>query len=40
MLMNPTDSFAAREMFKKSIQMTIEVSENALLVAGLRSVKG
>jgi len=39
MLMNPTDSFATREMFKKSIQMTNDVSESALLVAGLRSVK-
>jgi flagellar protein FlbT len=39
MLMNPTDSLAAREMFKKSIHMTIDVSESAVLVAGLSSVK-
>jgi flagellar protein FlbT len=39
MLMNPTDTLAAREMFKKSIHMTIDVSESAHLVAGLRSVK-
>src|SRR5450631_2398734 len=39
MLMNPTDSLAAREMFGKSIRMTIGVSENATLVAGLRAVK-
>ncbi len=39
MLMNPTDSLAAHEMFEKSIRMTIDVSENAALVAGLRAVK-
>lgn len=39
MLMNPTDSLAAREMFRKSIRMTIDVSENAVLVAGLRTVR-
>jgi flagellar protein FlbT len=39
MLMNPTDTLAAREMFKKSIHMTIDVSESAHLVAGLRSFK-
>lgn len=38
MLMNPTDSRAARDMFEKSIRMTIDVSENAALVAGLRAV--
>ena len=39
MLMNPTDSLAAREMFKKSIHMTIDVSESVVLVSGLRTVK-
>ncbi|HUB63653.1 MAG TPA: flagellar biosynthesis repressor FlbT [Methylocella sp.] len=39
MLMNPTDTLAAREMFKKSIHMTIDVTENAVLVGGLRAVK-
>jgi flagellar protein FlbT len=39
MLMNPTDSLAAREMFKKSIHMTIDVSESVILVSGLRTVK-
>jgi|SRR5579875_2274375 flagellar protein FlbT len=39
MLMNPTDSFAAREMFNKSVRMTIEVSENQILIAGLHAVK-
>ena len=39
MLMNPNDSRAAREMFFKSIQMTINASDNAALVGGLRAVK-
>ncbi|HUI21609.1 MAG TPA: flagellar biosynthesis repressor FlbT [Methylocella sp.] len=39
MLMNPTDSLAAREMFKRSIHMTIDVSANPALIAGLRAVK-
>lgn len=39
MLMNPTDSKAARDMFHNSIQSTIHASENAVLVAGLRTVK-
>ncbi len=39
MLMNPSDSLAAREMFKKSIHMTIDVSESVVLVSGLRTVK-
>jgi flagellar protein FlbT len=39
MLMNPTDSLAAREMFKKSIHMTIDVSESVVLVSGLRTIK-
>jgi flagellar protein FlbT len=39
MLMNPTDSLAAREMFKKSIHMTIDVTESAVLISGLRTVK-
>ena len=39
MLMNPTDSAIARDMFRKSVQMTIDASENAALIAGLRSVK-
>ena len=39
MLMNPSDSFAASEMFKKSILLTIGASENAVLVSGLHAVK-
>ncbi len=39
MLMTPTDSLAAREMFKKSIHMTIDVTESAVLISGLRTVK-
>lgn len=39
MLMNPTDLLAAREMFKKSIHMTIDVTESAVLISGLRTVK-
>jgi flagellar protein FlbT len=39
MLMNPTDSFAAREMFQNSIHMTIDVSESAVLISGLKTVK-
>jgi flagellar biosynthesis repressor protein FlbT len=39
MLMNPTDSLAAREMFKKSIHMTIDVTESGVLISGLRTVK-
>lgn len=39
MLMNPTDSLASREMFNNSIHRTIEVSDNAALIAGLRAVK-
>jgi flagellar biosynthesis repressor protein FlbT len=39
MLMNPNDSRAAREMFIKSIQMTINASDNAVLVGGLLAVK-
>jgi flagellar protein FlbT len=39
MLMNPTDSLAAREMFKKFIHMTIDVTESAVLISGLRTVK-
>ena len=39
MLMNPTDLLAAREMFKKSIHMTIDVSESVVLVSGLRTIK-
>jgi flagellar protein FlbT len=39
MLMNPTDSLAAREMFKKSVHMTIDVTESAVLISGLRTVK-
>ncbi len=39
MLMNPTDSLAAREMFKKSIHLTIDVTESAVLISGLRTVK-
>lgn len=39
MLMSPTDTAAAREMFEKSLRMTIEVSDHAVLVAGLRGVE-
>ena len=39
MLMNPTDSNAARDMFEKSIGKIIEISDEAALVAGLRDVK-
>jgi len=39
MLMNPTDLFAAREMFQNSIHMTINVSESAVLISGLKTVK-
>lgn len=39
MLMSPTDSAAARDMFEKSIRSTIEVSENEALVAGLHCLK-
>jgi flagellar biosynthesis repressor protein FlbT len=39
MLMNPNDSRGAREMFIKSVHMTIDASDNAVLVGGLRAVK-
>ncbi len=39
MLINPTDSKSAREMFEKSIRMIIEISDDAGLLAGLRGVK-
>lgn len=39
MLINPTDTRTAREMFERSIQMTIDISENPALLAGLRGVK-
>ncbi len=39
MLMNPTDTAAARDMFGKSIRMIIDISENPVFLAGLRSVK-
>jgi flagellar biosynthesis repressor protein FlbT len=39
MLMNPNDSMAAREMFRKSIRSTIDISDNPVLGAGLRTVK-
>lgn len=39
MLMNPTDTTTAREMFDKSIGMIIDISENAVLLGGLRGVK-
>jgi flagellar protein FlbT len=38
-LMNPTDTATAREMFNRSIGMTIEISENAAFLAGLHGVK-
>lgn len=38
-LMNPTDTEAAQEMFRKSVRMLIEISEHAVLLAGLRGVK-
>lgn len=39
MLMNPTDTRAAREMFESSVRRTIDVSENVAMVAGLRAIK-
>jgi flagellar protein FlbT len=39
MLMNPTDSKTARDMFEKSIRMIMEISDEAALLAGLRGVK-
>jgi flagellar protein FlbT len=39
MLMNPTDTATANEMFQNSIRRTIEVAENAALLKGLGSVK-
>ncbi|WP_036261316.1 flagellar biosynthesis repressor FlbT [Methylocapsa aurea] len=39
MLMNPTDTATANEMFQNSIQRTIEVAENVTLLAGLKAVK-
>lgn len=38
-LMNPTDSSSAREMFEKSVRALIEISHDAALLAGLRHVK-
>lgn len=39
MLINPTDSTSALAMFERSIGMTIDISENSALVAGLHKVK-
>ncbi len=39
MLMNPTDTRAAREMFESSVRRTIDVSEHAAMVAGLRAIR-
>lgn len=40
MLMNPTDSATAREMFAKSIRMLVDITNDATFLAGLRAVKG
>lgn len=39
MLINPTDTVAAQEMFGGSVRTLIEISEHAALLAGLRGVK-
>lgn len=39
MLMDPTDMASARELFDRSIRMTMDISENAALLAGLHGVK-
>jgi flagellar protein FlbT len=39
MLMNPTDTATANEMFQNSIQRTIEVAESVALLAGLKAVR-
>jgi len=39
MLMNPTDTATAHDMFEKSVRMIIDISEHPPLLAGLRSVK-
>jgi flagellar protein FlbT len=39
MLMNPTDSKSAREMFGNSVGMLLEITNNATLLAGLRAIK-
>ncbi|WOJ88658.1 flagellar biosynthesis repressor FlbT [Methylocapsa polymorpha] len=39
MLMNPTDTATARDMFEKSVRMIIDISEHPRLLAGLRGVK-
>lgn len=40
MLMNPTGSRTALEMFERSIRMLVEISEDATLLEGLRVIKG
>jgi flagellar biosynthesis repressor protein FlbT len=39
MLMNPTDTAAARDMFEKSIRALIDISEDKALLNGLRNVR-
>jgi flagellar protein FlbT len=39
MLMNPTDTATAHDMFERSVRMIIDISEHPPLLAGLRSVK-
>jgi flagellar biosynthesis repressor protein FlbT len=39
MLMNPTDTAGARDMFEKSIRMIIDISEGPALLAGLGCIK-
>jgi flagellar protein FlbT len=39
MLMNPTDSKTARDMFGSSVGTLMEITDNARLLAGLRGVK-
>lgn len=39
MLMNPTDTATARDMFERSIRMIMEISADAALLAGLNGVK-
>ncbi len=39
MLMNPTDTATARDMFEKSTRMIMDISDDADLLAGLQCVK-
>ncbi|SFK04451.1 flagellar biosynthesis repressor FlbT [Methylocapsa palsarum] len=38
-LMNPTDTEAAQQMFRMSVRMLLEISEHGALLVGLRGVK-